>query len=195
MPLRCLLASVPTVSKNQSNLSFPSRFLRFVPIIQYQNETEQGRIQGALYSLQAIASAIGPIMMQFVDHIAQEAVDNPQTSWWYNFGPGTMFYFAAFIQVIAIGFAFALPIDKTDTRRHGGSGNGSRGAATVAASSDDNSGEEDDHDNGLSSTSAMLREPLLSGDASVGADSSDNDDSAAVISTSSNKSGPTLVRV
>ena len=123
--------------------------------------------------------------MQFVDHIAQEAVDNPQTSWWYNFGPGTMFYFAAFIQVIAIGFAFALPIDKTDTRRTRRttsrlSGSGSRGAAeTATASFDDNSGEEGD----------QLREPLLSGDDAAGADENSGSDSAAAISR------PSLVRV
>jgi hypothetical protein len=61
--------------------------------------SEQGRIQGALYSLQAVASAVGPIAMQSVD-----------------LGPGTMFFYAASLQCVAVGCAYALPKDKANSR-------------------------------------------------------------------------------
>jgi hypothetical protein len=72
-----------------------------------QEESEQGRIQGALYSLQAVASAIGPVAMQLVDNTAKK------TSY---LGPGTMFFFAASLQLIAVSFAYALPKDKANSR-------------------------------------------------------------------------------
>ena len=47
------------------------------------DEGEQGRIQGALFALSALAEAIGPLCMNFV-------YQN-----WNFFGPGTMFVVAA----------------------------------------------------------------------------------------------------
>ena len=52
-----------------------------------QDESEQGRIQGALYSLQALASGIGPVLLRFVyTHTKRSPL-----------GPGTMFVFAGFL--------------------------------------------------------------------------------------------------
>jgi hypothetical protein len=71
-----------------------------------QDESEQGRIQGALYSLQAIAAGVGPMMMRYVDHLANE-------TW---LGPGSMFFFAAFVQMFALYCAFKLPKDKSNSK-------------------------------------------------------------------------------
>ena len=72
---------------------------------------EQGRIQGALYSLQALASGIGPVLMRFV--YAQCREDS-------RLGPGTMFVFAACLYLVAVGVACALPSDQANARRGGG---------------------------------------------------------------------------
>ena len=55
--------------------------------------------------------------MQFVDHLANKEANSDTTrSLVPRFlqSPGTMFYFSACIQFIAVGFAYALPKDKTD---------------------------------------------------------------------------------
>jgi len=71
------------------------------------NEAEQGRIQGALVSLQALAGGLGPVSLRYVYHLTK---DYPYP------GPGTMFLFAAMLFVVAIGFAFALPKEAADSR-------------------------------------------------------------------------------
>ena len=45
--------------------------------------------------------------MQWIDHLTKK---NP------FFPPGTMFLFAACVQMIAVGFAWALPEDKANSR-------------------------------------------------------------------------------
>jgi hypothetical protein len=73
------------------------------------HESEQGRIQGALYSVKALASGVGPAVMQFVYSKTKD------------FGPGTMWYFASFLFIIAVGLTLKLPNDKANTSiRHGG---------------------------------------------------------------------------
>ena len=73
-----------------------------------QNESEQGRIQGALYSVQALASGTGPMAMRFVYHWTKDG---------FLLGPGTMFVFASCLLLVASGCAFALPKDKADSRQ------------------------------------------------------------------------------
>jgi hypothetical protein len=73
----------------------------------FQDESEQGRIQGALYSIQAVASGIGPVLMRFVANYAKDSA----------FGSGSMFIFASCLQVVALFLAFALPKDKCNSRR------------------------------------------------------------------------------
>ena len=75
------------------------------------DESEQGRIQGALYSLSALASGLGPILLRIV---YSHTKDLPYP------GPGSMFIFAAFLFLVATGFAFALPKDKANSRSKGG---------------------------------------------------------------------------
>lgn len=103
-----------------TTMSFPT-----ISAIKANNvaDTEQGRIQGALYSVKALAAGVGPAVLQFV-------YSRTKTNGW--FGPGTMFVFAGGLFGVAVLLALALPNDKTNTsRRHGGSG------ISVAADRDD----------------------------------------------------------
>lgn len=69
--------------------------------------SEQGRIQGALYSLQALASGIGPVLLRIVYRRAKDSI----------FGPGAMFIFAGGLYLVAVAVACALPKDKANSRR------------------------------------------------------------------------------
>ena len=69
--------------------------------------SEQGRIQGALYSLQALASGVGPVVLRFVYSKTKDT----------DFGPGAMFVFAGGLYLVAVGVACALPKDKANARR------------------------------------------------------------------------------
>ncbi len=72
-----------------------------------QDESEQGRIQGALYSLQALASGIGPVLLKIVYSKTKDTV----------LGPGAMFIFAAGLYLVDVCVACALPKDKANARR------------------------------------------------------------------------------
>jgi MFS transporter, DHA1 family, tetracycline resistance protein len=63
--------------------------------------SERGRIQGALYSIQAVSAGIGPVAMRIVDATVL-------TTLHYRRG-GSMFFFAAVLQCIAFVGAFHLP--------------------------------------------------------------------------------------
>jgi len=94
-----------------SNMSFPT-----ISAIKANNvkSSEQGRIQGALYSVKALASGVGPAVLQFV----YSKTKNREGTF---LGPGTMFIFAAGLFLVAVGLALALPNDKTNTSpKHGG---------------------------------------------------------------------------
>jgi DHA1 family tetracycline resistance protein-like MFS transporter len=71
--------------------------------------TEQGRIQGALYSLQALASGLGPVLLRLVYSKFRDS----------TFGPGAMFVFAASLYMVAVAVACALPPDRANARRRG----------------------------------------------------------------------------
>ena len=81
-----LMMAFPTISAVKSN---------------NVNESEQGRIQGALYSVQALSSALGPTMFRAVHHFTSENS---------IFGPGSMFLFSACMYVIASYVACLLPV-------------------------------------------------------------------------------------
>lgn len=66
-------------------------------------ESEQGRIQGALYSVQAVASGLGPTLMRRVYGWSR----NGTTILW---SPGTMYLFASLFYVAAVYFASYLPV-------------------------------------------------------------------------------------
>ena len=84
--------------------------------------------------MQAIASGVGPVSMQYIDHLAKQSA---------VFGPGTMFLFAACVQMIAVGFAWALPKDRSNST---GSSVNSSGLPDSFFSSVDWSDEEEGDD-------------------------------------------------
>jgi len=94
-----------------SQMSFPT-----ISAIKANNvkSSEQGRIQGALYSVKALASGVGPAAMQLV-------YSRTKSCHGVLLGPGTMFLAASGMFVIGIGIALALPNDKANTNpRFGG---------------------------------------------------------------------------
>lgn len=66
-------------------------------------ESEQGRIQGALYSIQALASGAGPMVLRGIYYYTKDTT------------PGAMFIFASGLYVVAAVFAWALPVDKANS--------------------------------------------------------------------------------
>jgi hypothetical protein len=79
----------------------------FVNIDSTQNESEQGRIQGALYSVQALAAGAGPMAMRYVYHLTVNGA---------FLGPGSMFVFASSLSLVAAACAYALPKNRADSR-------------------------------------------------------------------------------
>jgi MFS transporter, DHA1 family, tetracycline resistance protein len=71
---------------------------------------EQGRIQGALFATNAIASAFGPLSMEYVYGKTKSSRQ------WYG-GPGTMFFYAALLQVA--GTITVSYIHPKSAREHG----------------------------------------------------------------------------
>jgi hypothetical protein len=69
--------------------------------------SEQGRIQGALYSVQALAAGVGPAVLRFVQ---SKTMDSP-------LGPGFMFVFAGALYLVAVAIACALPKERTNSNR------------------------------------------------------------------------------
>lgn len=62
--------------------------------------TEQGRIQGALFAINAVGNAVGPILVQFIDHHTKR-----------NFGPGSMFVYASVLYAIGTIVVSRIPKD------------------------------------------------------------------------------------
>ena len=87
-----------------TSMSFPT-----ISAIKSNNveEHEQGRIQGALYSLSSLASAVGPASMRLIYRLTKDA---PYP------GQGSMFVFAGALYLLASFFACALPSDKANSR-------------------------------------------------------------------------------
>mmetsp|Transcript_19435 Transcript_19435/g.41010 ORF Transcript_19435/g.41010 Transcript_19435/m.41010 type:complete len:538 (+) Transcript_19435:62-1675(+) len=87
-----------------TGMSFPT-----ISAIKSNNveECEQGRIQGALYSLSSLASALGPMMLRYVYHKTKDGG---------GFGKGTMFIFGAGLYLIATVFAWLLPEEQANSQ-------------------------------------------------------------------------------
>lgn len=87
-----------------TGMSFPT-----ISAIKSNNvdESEQGRIQGALYSLSSLASAIGPLSLRYVYHRTKDGDS--------YFGKGTMFVFGAGLYAVATVFAWMLPKDQANS--------------------------------------------------------------------------------
>jgi len=60
---------------------------------------EQGQIQGALYAVNALSAAIGPLSMQVIYKKTKESI-----------GPGTMFVFASFLYFIGTVVVSFVPV-------------------------------------------------------------------------------------
>jgi len=86
-----------------TGMSFPT-----ISAIKANNvdELEQGRIQGALYALSSLASAVGPMMLRYVYH---------QTKDGGGFGKGTMFIFGAGLYLVAAVCAWLLPEEQANS--------------------------------------------------------------------------------
>lgn len=69
------------------------------------NEHEQGRIQGALFALTAMADAIGPVTLEHIYRHTKATL-----------GPGTMFVFASCCYFLGTIFVALLPIQKHQSR-------------------------------------------------------------------------------
>lgn len=71
------------------------------------DKLEQGRIQGALSSLQSLSQALGPAVL---NHVYKETKD-----WGYP-GPGLMFLLAATLYLVAVVISTLLPAEQTDSK-------------------------------------------------------------------------------
>jgi hypothetical protein len=98
--------------------------------------SEQGQIQGALYSVQALASGTGPLLMRLI------------YSWTKEMQPGAMFLAAACLYLLAASFAWTLPKAYSNSSLH----------ISQAETAQLNGDNQD-------STSSLLEEPLLSSNA------------------------------
>jgi len=87
-----LMMSFPTISAIKSN---------------NVNSTEQGRIQGALYSVQALASSVGPSIFRVVYHYTKDG---------QLLGAGSMFLVATVFYVAASICAYFLPPEANSRR-------------------------------------------------------------------------------
>ena len=67
---------------------------------------EQGRIQGALFAINAVGNAVGPILVQFIDHQTKR-----------NFGPGSMFIYASVIYAIGTIVVSWIPKDSSSIQQ------------------------------------------------------------------------------
>lgn len=111
--------------------------------------SEQGRIQGALYSLSALASAFGPVAMRTVYQYTKDGA---------LYGPGTMFLFAAGLYCFAVYCAYLLPTD-ADSRKANHNDTG------TAFSPEENGNHSDinginGNDEPVSATTPLLQEIL-----------------------------------
>jgi DHA1 family tetracycline resistance protein-like MFS transporter len=72
---------------------------------QMVSSREQGRMQGAMFATNALASAFGPLSMEYV--YGKTKSRSPET--WYGGGPGTMFFYAALLQVLGTVTVSCIP--------------------------------------------------------------------------------------
>ena len=64
---------------------------------------EQGQLQGALYAVNALGGAIGPLSMEFIYERTKDTI-----------GPGTMFIFASFLYFVGTMIVISIPVGKAD---------------------------------------------------------------------------------
>lgn len=74
------------------------------------DEHEQGRVQSALFAVNAIANAIGPLSLEFVYHYSKH-----MSGIWAS--PGFMFIFAAFLYAVGTVVVALIPANPAETQR------------------------------------------------------------------------------
>lgn len=93
-----------------TSMSFPT-----ISAIKSNNvdEAEQGRVQGALYSLSSLAGAVGPMSLRYVYAVTKDGRGGLLHS------PGTMFVFGAFLYAVATFCAWLLPEEQANSNNFG----------------------------------------------------------------------------
>jgi DHA1 family tetracycline resistance protein-like MFS transporter len=86
-----------------TGMSFPT-----ISAIKSNNvdNSEQGRIQGALYSLSSLASALGPLMLKYIYNKTKDGG---------GLGKGSMFIFGSCLYLVATVFAWLLPEEQANS--------------------------------------------------------------------------------
>ena len=105
---------------------------------------KQGQVQGALFGLNALAGAVGPIIMNCIYGVTKTS----------NFGPGIMFIFASFLYFLGTIAVYMIP-----------SSNNNCETSIIAddSSSNRNNDTHSNNDNMISNNETVdLEEPLLS---------------------------------
>jgi DHA1 family tetracycline resistance protein-like MFS transporter len=105
---------------------------------------KQGQVQGALFGLNALAGAVGPIIMNYIYGVTKTS----------NFGPGIMFIFASFLYFLGTIAVYMIP-----------SSNNNCETSIIAdnSSSNRNNDTQGNNDNVISNNeTGDLEEPLLS---------------------------------
>lgn len=78
-------------------------------------EHEQGIIQGVNAAVQAFASSIGPVFLNYVFDITENGA---------FLGPSTFFFVATLFYTIAVAFAYAFPVEAANSKRFRENGEG-----------------------------------------------------------------------
>jgi MFS family permease len=66
------------------------------------SESEQGQVQGSLFSINALAAGAGPMLMQSIYNKTKDTI-----------GPGTMFVFASFLYFVGTVAIYFMPLDNS----------------------------------------------------------------------------------
>lgn len=96
----CIIAAAAIGSL--ANMSFPTISAMKANNV---NSSEQGRIQGALYALSSLSSAIGPIILKYVSTHYSDNTSHP----------GSYFLVATLFMLVATVCAYVLPKDKANS--------------------------------------------------------------------------------
>ena len=105
---------------------------------------KQGQVQGALFGLNALAGAVGPIIMNYIYGVTKTS----------NFGPGIMFIFASFLYFLGTIAVYMIPPSNNNCE-----------TSIIAddSSSNRNNDTHSNNDNMISNNETVdLEEPLLS---------------------------------
>jgi len=101
------------VARNKATITVALNLSQFTklnyPILssmasQHVGINKQGQIQGCLFSLNAVAGALGPIIMNYIYEVTKSS----------SFGPGTMFILSSFLYFLGTIAVYMIPTANTD---------------------------------------------------------------------------------